>query len=470
MHHAYSRRVLLNARSIKTLSRAFLRQGSTRARISWAEFATVLETAEIFALSRSIFFDGTVPSRDAEEVRSLADRLQESARRETDLRLAEISAVRPGGAGSLADQCAAAGELAAPLWRQLTSRQPALEGVDRPLAEREAKKVTQEFERWILEQRSAAPSQANQRILRLAQEIEEGRDTFRGSKCAVAIAKTEDDEGPLIEHVADLFAKVASSEKSLLVPALINRFRINFLAQYSAGHHAPFVADPSIRQLRLTQQELLWKWLAKRSAQMAGLGIGSKSPSLEQGLLVFPIGLFALMRSRTDSPWSLLRSAAEIGIELVKILRARGYSMGTLVSEVVSEDESAISSEEAQDLAAELNLGIQQDSPMWYRSTRLAIPLITGAVGAVIGTILGPLGLAATAALSAGSAALGMGGERFAELLDPNRDYEVAVDSYRRFTQYLSGTVINASTVTALASKAEAVLGVEVGPPPRLHH
>ena len=75
----------------------------------------------------------------------------------------------------------------------------------------------------------------------------------------------------------------------------------------------------------------------------------------------------------------------------------------------------------------------------------------------MIGAILGPLGLAATAALSAGGAALGMGGERFAELLDPNRDYEVAVDSYRRFTQYLSGTAINASMFTTVASKAEAL-------------
>lgn len=261
----YSGKVTLNARNITSASESLTgrirnQENLKGAPMSLGELIGVLSFIESCVMSDHIYFDGTLPPRDVEKLQEDVQGMRKQAKDiiGTD-RMLSIDSIGVQNPGQLVSLCKQAAEQSSELIAGIELGRLDKSEYDRPLAASEAKDVVESFEREV----SGAYASVAGRVREaeeIASDIVEGKMTFRGSKCVIGLLTAQCDEFDLLSDVSMKFRSCSTELKHYLVPALINRFRINYLGGLSATRQAPYLADPGIEGLRTDHNRLLWRY------------------------------------------------------------------------------------------------------------------------------------------------------------------------------------------------------------------
>ncbi|MEM7049403.1 MAG: hypothetical protein AAF604_07075 [Acidobacteriota bacterium] len=348
------------------------------------DLARVLRLVELHALSNQVLFDRTAKNstvEHAQEIRGrMADHLGKGVLRIH--RSSEKDAVEILDRGIEAMRSS----------RLLIQEFSFDRDIDRQVSE-EAATV---FRRWL----ERACKEPEERLAEVAQEAVEVN--FRGGKCFAAIAAS----GPtLVGQAMELFRRPDHDDR-LLVSALINRFRLNYLNQLAIDDCAAYCPDLPFENLTREHMKLFVDYLVR---EMVG-DLEQPQPdrhllvrNLAEDLRLPPVGLLLLMSCREKGePLELFRRGEQkLGAtqELKKHLW--GVSAKSLTHGEVDEEVQDIFAREYEKLEYE---SVPSEPPGLVR--RYLLPTLSSAIGGA-GTSLGDdlVGLV-TALFASGSTAL----------------------------------------------------------------
>jgi len=280
----YDGSACLNVRSITSACR--LMSERSDAPLTWADLSNILWFVETCVTSKALFFDGTVPRKTAAAALEEID----GFKRRNDLRHFEVGAI---AFGKPAETLKAAGDALAE--SRLLIENFALDPVaDVPLDEEEHRGFLAQL------QRVRALPEDERRDLALTWVA----DAFRGSKCLAAMVVNGDGALGAAQAIYDRHPR----QGPLVTGALINRFRLNYVNQLAAHKKSAYVPNPELEPLtqahfRLFKDYLLAKVLAQTERDVArepAENIFVENMKAEAPLP--PIGLFALLVTRTQSP------------------------------------------------------------------------------------------------------------------------------------------------------------------------
>ncbi|HEV7239742.1 MAG TPA: hypothetical protein VGQ36_10920 [Thermoanaerobaculia bacterium] len=290
-----------------------------------------------------------------------------------------------------------------------------------------------------------------------AADVVEGRESFRGSKCAAGLLLAATEDVPIVERVLAHLDAADDQTQRKVIALLINRFRINYVNSVAGFRDAAYLADVSIEDLKAAQVLLFSRYLAgKIVTSDAELLSEATRQAFDRHFAAAPVGFAILLNSPGSSVLGLLEEAMRVRDLSFSAAAARATPQSRFVHQFSAEEFAAF-----QDYLFKsqwIALMNENERAVFSRSElrEVKIPAAIGAaVGAIIGAVAaGPLGAVA-------GSVVGSVVEHLSEQLATGRlgKRAVNVDQYRRLRAYLSLAAKNDRVATPLRDKVETVFG-----------
>lgn len=258
--------LLINTRTISRTDALFAKvtdQRRSPTQISIAELSELLTLLEAIATSGSLFYDSTVPGAEQDRIRAAENRL-ESEIGNTDV----FSGICPEKPSDIARLCQSSFEQSLPLMQRRIDEFMHIRG--RPLARLYASQrrlpaaAARAFADAVL-----APRPQQEELQELAEKLIED-NAFNGAKCVAGMLLCEQGSEAQLEGAGFAEANRAmlkdrsDDDLQIIVPALINAFRSNYLNVLGGDEQqAAFFAGPEIDTVLSQQIPLLTSHIAR---------------------------------------------------------------------------------------------------------------------------------------------------------------------------------------------------------------
>ncbi len=294
---AYTGSLAINIRNLKEAVGTF--ESKNNIPMTTNELSNLLQMLESFVMSSKIYYDGTLPPKDLEQINLLLENLN---------RLDEFKALKI----SIAPISFHSKTQTLKIFEN--SILQAFELIKKIPEETETNSINGDINRFInyFEKNSYTYSDRYNDALKIVSDVLEGKETFRGSKCVAGILIAKDDDVYVYDFVKQLFANAHSdAQKRNLVAKLIDRFRINYISEQASTKSAAYLANPAIEHLRSQQTFLFWRYTMSKVGKnlIAQNNLYNLSETSKQLFETFPVGLSILMNTPGRNPEALFETA-----------------------------------------------------------------------------------------------------------------------------------------------------------------
>lgn len=302
----YSGPLMMNNRSITmAMSTILSKENNISSPITVSEFINLLSFLETSVMSKKIFFDGTLPMSDQGKTLSIFDTLNSKTstlglKKALGISISPTKINKKEFPSLLTSSMNQSFDLIEHFKLSNENKTKSLDG--------NIEEFSRLFETYVPEK--SRVSEAN----KLIEIISNNEKSFRGSKCAAAILISTKKNKNLYDIVFQHFKQTRNdAEKRLLIAALINRFRINYINAQAQKHNAAYLSSPNLESLRDQQILFFWKYLFKKMGkeQFLNRNTNLSDNLFDNSFTTFPIGLAILVNTRGTNPLNLLDTAAE---------------------------------------------------------------------------------------------------------------------------------------------------------------
>jgi len=304
----YTGPVSLNARTLLEISQTLHGKKQTGETLKGApmrlnEFFNLLNFIETSVMSNKIFYDGTLPKHELENLATHVYHLERYS--ETKIR-----PIQAKNNAELLEFCKSAAEQSSELFKDINVSSLYKNGLDKPVRNIDA------FKNAIFRKYNNH-AERNDEAQRIISDIMTERETFNGSKCVAGILSASLEDSDLLGVVSDKFSSCENdiNQQEYLVGSLINRFRINYINKISSQdeYEAAYLIDPSIESIQSQQVLLLWKYILRRIERKYDNEAYQKVQNLFKGKYsTFPLGLAALLNFESKTPHSLFSNTLKL--------------------------------------------------------------------------------------------------------------------------------------------------------------
>ncbi len=294
---AYTGSLAINVRSLDEAFNTFNLKSINPMSIN--ELSNLLQLLESFVMSSNIYFDGTLPPTDLENIDKVLKNLNQS----NDFRTlnVNIKSMSFSNIKKILEVCE-------------NSTIQAFELIKNIQNETDLNTIggsTEQFISYFKKNDYKYADRYND-ALQILSDVLDGKETFRGSKCVAGILVAKIDNIYVYDYVRQLFANINTDKQERnLIAKLINRFRINYISEQASTKQAAYLANPAIENLRSQQTFLFWQYTMRKVGEnlIDENSINNLSKTSQQLFETFPIGLSILMNTPGNKPEALFETA-----------------------------------------------------------------------------------------------------------------------------------------------------------------